>query len=176
MFARPKDLCTSFGHWRLGFCGIDGGWGEMRGADAGYFCASGLTFGFGAGGLIDFGGGSGWVVGNAGDHFTGNAEVHAADIADGGVESAEDELGALEFDGAAEQGVDDLDEGGLDGFLVFEEGGVVDARVWTFDGADHALVEVAELLSAESGRAAGDSGDFDVGAGFDVWHWRAGPL
>jgi len=35
-------------------------------------------------------------------------------------------------------------------------------------------VEVAELLSAESGGAATDSGDFDVGAGFYVWH--RGPI
>jgi len=81
-------------------------------------------------------------------------------------EGAEDEFGALEFDGAAQQGVDDLHEGGLDGFLVLEEGSVVDARGWVFDGAEHALVEVAELFSAESWASATDSGDFDVSAGF----------
>ena len=46
----------------------------------------------------------------------------------------------------------------------------MEARGGTVDGAEHALVEVAELLSAESGRAATDSGDFDVGAIPDVWH------
>ena len=53
---------------------------------------------------------------------------------------------------------------------------MMDARVWTFDGADHPLVEIAELLSTESGGAATDSGDFDVGAVLDVWHWCVGPL
>jgi hypothetical protein len=101
--------------------------------------------------------------------------VNAANVADGGVQSAEDEFGALEFDGAAEQGVDDLDEGGLDGFLVLEEGGVVDSGGGrAFDSAEHALMEVAELLSAKSGGAATDSGDLDVGAIFEVWH--RGPL
>jgi len=108
------------------------------------------------------------VVGDAGDHFGGLAELNAAGVADGGVEGAEDEFSALEVDGAADEGVDDFHEGGLDGLLVFEEGDVVEARVGTFDGADHALVEVAELLSTESGGAAKDSGDLDVGTGFDV--------
>jgi hypothetical protein len=103
------------------------------------------------------------------------AEVDAADVADSGVEGAEDEFGALEFDVAAEQGVDELDEGGLDGFLVLEEGGVVDAgggRTW--NGAEHALVEVAELLAAKSGGAAADAADLDMSTGFGVWH--GGPL
>jgi hypothetical protein len=79
------------------------------------------------------------------------------------------EFGGLEFDGAAQQGVDDLHEGGLDGFLVLEEGGVMDARLRrALDGAEHALVEVAELLSAESGGAATDSGDLDVGTAGDA--------
>ena len=117
------------------------------------------------------------VVGDLADHFVGvDAELDAADVADGGVEGAEDEFGALEFDGAAEQGVDDFHEGGLDGFFVLEEGGVVDARGGKLDGAEHALVEVAELLSAESGRAAADSGDFNMSAGLDVGHGLFGPL
>jgi hypothetical protein len=91
-------------------------------------------------------------------------EFDAADVADGGVEGAEDEFSALQFDGAADQAVDDLHEGDLDGFLVFQQGRVMDARVRDFDGAEHALVEVTELLSAESGGAATDSGDLDVGA------------
>jgi len=95
-------------------------------------------------------------------------EVDAADVADGGVEGAEDEFGTLEFDGAAEQGVDDLHEGDLDGGLVLEEGGVTDAGVGNADGAEHALVEVAELLSAESRGVAADSGDLDMSAGFGV--------
>jgi hypothetical protein len=34
----------------------------------------------------------------------------------------------------------------------------------------HALVVVAELLSAKRGRATTDSGDFDMSAGFAVLH------
>jgi len=117
-----------------------------------------------------FGGGRVGVVGDLGDHFGGLAELDAAGVADGGVEGAEDEFSALEFEGAADQGVDDFHDGGLDGFLVFEEGNVMEARVGGFDGADHALVEIAELLSTERGGAAKDSGDLDVGAGFDVCH------
>ena len=37
-------------------------------------------------------------------------------------------------------------------------------------------MEVAELLSAESGGAAGDSGDFDMSAGFAGCHVGVGPL
>jgi hypothetical protein len=85
------------------------------------------------------------------------------------------EFGGLEFDGAAQQGVDDLHEGGPDGFLVLEEGSVVDARGWVFDGAEHALAEVAELFSAGSWASATDSGDFDLSAGFG-WHKLFDPL
>jgi len=139
----------------------------VLGADAGDFGAGGLAGGFGAGGLFDFQVGDGGVVGDVCDHVTDAGEVDAADVADGGVEGAEDEFGALDFDAAAEQGVDDFHERGLDGFLVFEEGGVMDARRGrSFDRANHALVEIAELLSAESGGAATDSGDLDVGADF----------
>jgi hypothetical protein len=59
---------------------------------------------------------------------------------------------------------------GLDGFFVLEQGVVVDAGGGVFDGAKHALVEVAELLAAESGGAAADSGDLDMSAGFKVRH------
>jgi hypothetical protein len=103
------------------------------------------------------------------------SELDALEVADGGVEGAEDEFGALEFDGAAEKGVDDLHEGGLDGFGVLEEGGVTDAGVGDTDGAEHALVEVAELLSTKSGRVATDAGDFDMSAGFGC-HLGVGPL
>ena len=36
------------------------------------------------------------------------------------------------------------------------------------DAAMRVLVEVAELLSAKWGRAAGDSGDFDMSAGLRI--------
>jgi hypothetical protein len=64
----------------------------------------------------------------------------------------------------------------LDGLFVLEEGSVADARGGIADGAKHALVEVAELLSAESGGAATDSGDLDMSTGFDVCHKLVGPL
>ena len=120
--------------------------------------------------------GNGGVLGDFFDHVAGmEAEVNAANVADGGVQGAENEFGTLEFDGAAKQGVDDFDEGGLDGFLVLEEGGVVDAGGGrAFDSAEHALVEIAEVLSAKSGGAATDSGDLNVSAIFEVWH--RGPL
>jgi len=170
LFARLKDLCTPLGCRGLGFCGIDGGCVQMRVADAGNFCAGGLAAGFGSGSFVDFGGRGVSVGGDLSNHIEVEAELDAADIADGGVEGAEDEFGALDFDGAAKQSVDDLHEGDLDGFLVLEEGGVMDTRAWTSDGAEHALVEIAELLSAESGGAAADSRDLDVGAVFRVWH------
>jgi hypothetical protein len=137
-----------------------------------------LALGLGAEVLFHLDVGNRGVVGDFFDHVAGmEAEVDAADVADSGVEGAEDEFGALEFDVAAEQGVDELDEGGLDGFLVLEEGGVVDAgggRTW--NGAEHALVEVAELLAAKSGRAAADAADLDMSTGFGIWHWGTGPL
>ncbi len=63
--------------------------------------------------------------------------------------------------------VDHFHQRGLDGLFVLEQGVVMDAGGGVFDGAEHALVEVAELLSAKWGRAAGDSGDFDMSAGFE---------
>jgi hypothetical protein len=86
------------------------------------------------------------------DHIAGvDAELNPAGVADGGVEGAEDEFSAAEFDGAADQGVDDFHDGGLDGFLVLKHGDGVETRLGDGDGAEHALVEIAELLSAESG-------------------------
>jgi hypothetical protein len=116
------------------------------------------------------------VVGDFCNHFgLVDSELDAADVADGGVEGAEDEFAALDFDGAAQQGVDGFHEGGLDGLLVLEEGDSVDARGRVTDGAEHALVEVAELLSAKSGRGTTDSSDFDMSAGFGC-HKLFGPL
>jgi hypothetical protein len=143
--------------------------GQVFGFYAFDFGAGGLAFGFGGGLLVDLDEGRGRIVGDLSDHvFLVEVEVDAADVADGGVEGAEDEFSALEFEGAAEQSVDDFHEGGLDGFGVLEEGGVVDTGGGDANGAEHALVEVAELLSAESGGAAADAGDFDMSAGFGV--------
>ena len=71
----------------------------------------------------------------------------------------------------SDEGIDDFHEGSLDGLLVLDEGdGVETGAGRSGDAAHHALVEVTELLSAKSGGAATDSGDFDVGAISDVWH------
>jgi hypothetical protein len=57
----------------------------------------------------------------------------------------------------------------LDGLLVLEEGYGEEAGVGgDLDASNHALMEVAELLSAESGGAATDSGDLDGSADLDA--------
>jgi hypothetical protein len=57
------------------------------------------------------------------------AEADAADIFYSNVEGTEDEFGALQVDGVADQGVDDFHEGGLDRFLILDEGDRVQAGV-----------------------------------------------
>ena len=121
----------------------------------------------------------GGVVGDFADHFVSvDIEADAAGIADGDVEGAEQELGAAEVDGIASEGVDDFHERGLDGLLALDEGDGMKAGIGRRgDTAHHALVEVAELLSAKSGRAATDSGDLDVGADSDAGlNWHIGPV
>ena len=84
-------------------------------------------------------------------------------------------MGAAEVDGVANQGVDDLHEGGLDAFFIFDEGDGVKARLsGSAHAADHALMEVAEDFAAQSGGAAGDSVDLDVGASADILVERHG--
>ena len=52
-------------------------------------------------------GGAG-VVGDLSDHFVGvEVELDTFEVTDGGVEGAQDEFGALEFDGAVQHGVAD---------------------------------------------------------------------
>jgi hypothetical protein len=98
-----------------------------------------------------------------------DAELQVADVFDGDVEGAEDERGALQVDGVAHEGVDDFHQSDLEGLLVLDESDGVQARLrWSTDAADHALVEVAELLSAHGGRGATNSGDLDVGAAANV--------
>jgi hypothetical protein len=96
-------------------------------------------------------------------------EVGVARVTDGGVEGAEDELGASEVDGIADQSVHDFHEGDLNRCRVLKHRHGMDA--WgprCSDGTKHALVEVAKGLSAKSGGAATKSGDFDVGAILDI--------
>ena len=85
-------------------------------------------------GLVDCGGrrlGSGWgggIVGDLADHFAfRHLEADAGGISGGDVKGAQDELGAAKVDGVADEGVDDLHERGLDGFLVLDEGDGVKA-------------------------------------------------
>src|ERR1035437_6824526 len=119
------------------------------------------------------------VVGDFFDHVAVvDAKVDAAGVSYGDVEGAEDELGAFEVDGIAGESVDDFHERGLDGLLVLDEFDGVKAGVTRGgDAAHHALVEVAELLSAESGGAATDTGDLDVSADFDAgMNWHIDPV
>ncbi len=121
-------------------------------------------------------GGIGWDFAN---HFVfALVEADATDIFHGDVKGAEHELGAFEIDGVAGKGVDDFHEAGLDGLVIFDQGDGVKAGVGrSGNAAHHALMEVAELFAAKSGRAAADSGDFDVGADFDAGlNWHIGPF
>ena len=138
----------------------------------------GLELGHRRGVDFDWGLGNGWhgvrrggVVGDFADHFVFvEVEADAAGIADGDVEGAEQEFGAFEVDGVAGEGVDDFHERGLNGLLALDLGDGMKAGFGRGgDAAHHALVEVAELLSAKSGRAATDSGDLDVGTASGVW-------
>jgi len=62
-------------------------------------------------------------------------------------------------------------ERGLDGLLVLDARERMQARLGrSAHAAMHALVVVAELLSAKRGRAATDAGDLDMSAGFSVFH------
>jgi hypothetical protein len=147
--------------------------GQVGFSEAGDFCAGGWAA-CGGGGFVwfvDVGRGLVGVVGDLADHFVlVEIEADAADVADGGIEGTEDEFSALEFQGATEQSVDDFHQGGLDGFGVLEQGGAKNAGTGEADGTEHALVEVAELLSAKGRRAAADAGDLDMSAGFGMRH------
>ena len=121
----------------------------------------GILHGFGRGG----------VVGDFSDYLiVVDAKPHAADVAAGDVEGTKNERSALGIDGVAHQRIDDFHERHLDGLFVLDERDGVQARLGrSADAANHALVEVAELLSAHGGGAATDSGDLDVGATVNVW-------
>ena len=95
--------------------------------------------------------------------------MDAGSISHGNVEGAQEELGAGEIDGIANQGVHNFHEGGLDAFRVLDEGdGMKAGRGRSLDTAEHALMKVAEDFAAKSGGAAAESVDFDVGADADV--------
>jgi hypothetical protein len=108
--------------------------------------------------------GGGGIGGDFFDHVIGaEAEVGTADVFYRDVKGAEDEFGAVKVDGIAGEGVNDLHERGLKGFSVFDESDRMKAGLRRSpDTANHALVEVAELLSTKRGRAATDSGSGPV--------------
>ncbi len=104
-----------------------------------------------------------------------DVEEDVAGISYGDVQGFEEDVGALEVDGAFEDGVDHVHERGLDGFGVFDEGDGVDLGVDTsLDSFDHAGVEVAEVFLLERGGAAAVSGDLYVSALTNVWMYRHG--
>ena len=110
------------------------------------------------------------VVGDLADHFVlAEVEIDVAGISYGDVEGFEDDGGALVVDGAFEDSVDHVHDGGLGGFGVFDEGDGsdlgVDARLHALD---HAGVEVAEIFLLEGGGTAAVSSDLDVGAATNI--------
>jgi hypothetical protein len=110
------------------------------------------------------------------DHFVFvEIEMDARRIFHGDMKGAQDELGAAEVDGIADQGVNDFHERGLDAFFILNECDGVKARLGgSAHASNHALMEVAEDFAVQSGGAAGDSVDLDVSADADVLierHW-----
>jgi hypothetical protein len=141
--------------------------GHVFGLIGGEFFAGGNR-----GARLGFGNGGVGIVRNFADHALGvDVVVDAAGILDRDVEGAEDQLGVLHVNGVPHKRVDDFHQRRLDGGFIFDLGNGVKTRLrWAANAAVDALVEVAELLSAESGGAAADSGDLNMSAIFEVWH------
>ena len=109
------------------------------------------------------------VVGDFFYYVKGIVEPGAVGVFYCDVESADDQLGALGIDGVADERVDDFHQRGLNGLFALELSDGMKTRARrSANAANHALVEVAELLSAESRRVATDSSDFDMSAGARV--------
>jgi hypothetical protein len=111
------------------------------------------------------------VLGNFFDYVVGlRFDAGAGVIFHRNVQRAQDQRGAFHVNGVAQQRIDDFGQRGLDGFFVLDAGKRVQARLRRrAHAAMHALVVVAELLSAERGRAAADAGDLDMSAAFSVF-------
>jgi hypothetical protein len=107
------------------------------------------------------------ILGNGTYHTAGaKAEMNLAGVSRSDVEGAHDEAGALHVDLIADESVDHFHEGGLDGFLILEQGDGMKARLGrSAHAANHALVKIAKYFFAQGGRAALDSVDLDVRAG-----------
>jgi hypothetical protein len=85
------------------------------------------------------------------------------------VEGFQNDVGALVVDGAFEDGIDHMHDGGLDGFGVFNQGYGVDCGVDTsLYALDHAGVEIAKVFLLERGGTAAVVRDLDVGAATKV--------
>jgi hypothetical protein len=148
----------------LGFVGAAALFGDLVLGLRREECAVG-EIGFRGFGVVEVNWGSG-VFRDLGHHVPGvDVVFHAGGVFHGDVEAADDQRGPLHVDGVAHQGVDDFHQGVLDRLFVFDQRDGMEARLFgTADAAVGVLVEVAELLSAESGGAATDSGDFDMSA------------
>ncbi len=81
-------------------------------------------------------------------------EVGVLEVVRGGLESVEEETGALVVEGVVGNGADDLHEGALDGVGVLEDGEVAQAGAGGVEATTDSVVEVAEDLAAQGGRAA----------------------
>ena len=124
-------------------------------------------------GRIDLGafeglvGRGGVVFGDVADRFAAvEGEADAAGIFHGDVEGAENQCGALQIDGIAQERVHDLHERDLDGLFVLDEGDGMETRLGRgANAAMHALMEVAELLAAKRRRFAAGAAGLNVSAG-----------
>jgi hypothetical protein len=170
--AAARNVCAAWTPLRLPLVSSGFAQGRLRSGGCPYICRCGAWVSVVLRRFVLCGRG---IVGNFLDHVVGvGVEADAAHVFDGNVKGAEDEFGAAEIDAVARERVDDFHERGLERLFVFDEGDRMEAGLrGCADAADHALMEVAELLSAKSGRAATDSGDLDVRARFNVgmdWH------
>ena len=142
----------------------DGGDGTEVGVEDDIFHQ--VLCGVGVGGRVGaiFGAGGGVARASGGD-----AAQIAGKGSAGGVDSVEEQTGALGVELVAGDKREDLGEGELDAGKIVEVGhfevvgGGMDSTV-AWAGAAGGVVVVAELLSAEGGRAAAAAGGVDVAA------------
>ncbi len=143
-------------------------------AGFGFFFSAGV---FGERGASHFGAGDEGIDGEVGGHLLRiGLAIEVLEIVNGELEGVEDDLGAAGVEAAVEDGVGDLGESELDGF-GFLEGVDVDGGIEGEADAEAKLgallllmVEVAEFVFAERGRAADDAVGLDVRAGADRFH------
>jgi hypothetical protein len=123
---------------------------------------AGAGVGFGSGGAGS--GGTSLTI-----FFRVEVEFDAADVAHGGVESAQDQFSAPQFDSAAIRPLTTSMR------ATWMASSFSSRAKWRRESGT-LTVRRAELLSAESSGAATDSGDLDVGAILDSGlNWHVGP-